>query len=119
MYGNGELLVLLMIILVNFLLSGVLATLTWSRRMRIALDVARGLAFLHGADMPIIYRDFKTSNILLDKYRNRPRKIEKPKVENLEIRKRNADGEVAIGVSDEPGWECQDCCSPSGSSAAK
>ncbi|KAM7473488.1 hypothetical protein LguiB_020731 [Lonicera macranthoides] len=44
----------------------VCATLTWSRRMKIALDVAKGLAFLHGAERPIIYRDFKTSNILLD-----------------------------------------------------
>ncbi|XP_031117293.1 probable serine/threonine-protein kinase PBL17 [Ipomoea triloba] len=44
----------------------VCATLTWSRRMKIALDAARGLAFLHGADRPVIYRDFKTSNILLD-----------------------------------------------------
>ncbi|KAL9660163.1 hypothetical protein QQ045_024975 [Rhodiola kirilowii] len=41
-------------------------TLTWSTRMKIALDAARGLAFLHGAERPIIYRDFKTSNILLD-----------------------------------------------------
>uniref|UniRef100_A0A0E0LFC4 non-specific serine/threonine protein kinase n=1 Tax=Oryza punctata TaxID=4537 RepID=A0A0E0LFC4_ORYPU len=40
--------------------------LSWTTRMRIALDVARGLAFLHGGDRPIIYRDFKTSNILLD-----------------------------------------------------
>ncbi|KAA8522664.1 hypothetical protein F0562_009174 [Nyssa sinensis] len=44
----------------------VCATLTWSRRMKIALDAAQGLAFLHGAERPIIYRDFKTSNILLD-----------------------------------------------------
>lgn len=50
----------------SFLLVGVCATLTWSRRMKIALDVAKGLAFLHGAERPIIYRDFKTSNILLD-----------------------------------------------------
>ncbi|KAL6873642.1 hypothetical protein ACP4OV_013724 [Aristida adscensionis] len=40
--------------------------LSWTTRVRIARDVARGLAFLHGADRPIIYRDFKTSNILLD-----------------------------------------------------
>ncbi|GKD43184.1 probable serine/threonine-protein kinase PBL17, partial [Tanacetum coccineum] len=44
----------------------VCATLTWSRRMKIALDAANGLAFLHDAERPIIYRDFKTSNILLD-----------------------------------------------------
>ncbi|KAI8571244.1 hypothetical protein RHMOL_Rhmol01G0104400 [Rhododendron molle] len=42
------------------------ATLTWSRRMKIALDAARGLAFLHLAERPIIHRDFKTSNVLLD-----------------------------------------------------
>ncbi|RDX89515.1 putative serine/threonine-protein kinase PBL17, partial [Mucuna pruriens] len=42
------------------------STLTWSRRMKIALNAARGLAFLHDAERPIIYRDFKTSNILLD-----------------------------------------------------
>ncbi|KAJ6354954.1 hypothetical protein OIU77_005535 [Salix suchowensis] len=41
-------------------------TLTWSKRMKIALDAAKGLAFLHCAERSIIYRDFKTSNILLD-----------------------------------------------------
>ncbi|XP_059634523.1 probable serine/threonine-protein kinase PBL17 isoform X2 [Cornus florida] len=50
----------------NHLFRRVCATLTWSRRMKIALDAAKGLAFLHGAERPIIYRDFKTSNILLD-----------------------------------------------------
>lgn len=49
-----------------YLLVGVCATLTWSARMKIALDAAKGLAFLHGAERSIIYRDFKTSNILLD-----------------------------------------------------
>ena len=47
-------------------LLGVGCSLTWSKRMKIALDAAKGLAFLHGAERPIIYRDFKTSNILLD-----------------------------------------------------
>ncbi|CAO2817866.1 unnamed protein product [Amaranthus hypochondriacus] len=41
-------------------------TLTWLRRIKIALDAAKGLAFLHGLERQIIYRDFKTSNILLD-----------------------------------------------------
>ncbi|CAM8997880.1 unnamed protein product [Rhodiola kirilowii] len=41
--------------------------LPWSVRMKIALDAAKGLAFLHEeAEKPVIYRDFKTSNILLD-----------------------------------------------------
>lgn len=42
------------------------ATLAWQKRLKIALDAAKGLAFLHGVEKPIIYRDFKTSNILLD-----------------------------------------------------
>ncbi|XVE53825.1 hypothetical protein DITRI_Ditri03aG0033100 [Diplodiscus trichospermus] len=42
------------------------AALPWSTRMKIALGAAKGLAFLHEADKPVIYRDFKSSNILLD-----------------------------------------------------
>jgi serine/threonine protein kinase len=33
---------------------------------KIAVGAAKGLAFLHEADTPVIYRDFKASNILLD-----------------------------------------------------
>ncbi|CAM8955098.1 unnamed protein product [Rhodiola kirilowii] len=40
--------------------------LSWGIRMKVALGAARGLAFLHNADTQVIYRDFKTSNILLD-----------------------------------------------------
>ncbi|MCI16506.1 protein kinase APK1A chloroplastic-like, partial [Trifolium medium] len=34
--------------------------------MKIALDSAKGLAFLHSDEVEVIYRDFKTSNILID-----------------------------------------------------
>lgn len=40
--------------------------LSWTLRLKIALGAARGLAFLHSTEDKIIYRDFKTSNILLD-----------------------------------------------------
>jgi len=34
--------------------------------MKVALGAAKGLAFLHSAETKVIYRDFKTSNVLLD-----------------------------------------------------
>ncbi|KAG2288428.1 hypothetical protein Bca4012_030701 [Brassica carinata] len=41
-------------------------SLPWATRLKIAVAAAKGLAFLHDLESPIIYRDFKTSNILLD-----------------------------------------------------
>ncbi|XP_034581318.1 probable serine/threonine-protein kinase PBL23 [Setaria viridis] len=41
--------------------------LDWATRMRVAQGAARGLEYLHDtARPPVIYRDFKASNILLD-----------------------------------------------------
>ncbi|XP_021287114.1 probable serine/threonine-protein kinase PBL3 isoform X1 [Herrania umbratica] len=40
--------------------------LSWALRIRVAIDTARGLSFLHDSEQPVIYRDFKASNILLD-----------------------------------------------------
>ncbi|KAF8392551.1 hypothetical protein HHK36_022896 [Tetracentron sinense] len=41
--------------------------LDWTTRMKIAAGAAKGLEYLHDkANPPVIYRDFKSSNILLD-----------------------------------------------------
>lgn len=41
--------------------------LSWDIRIKIAIGAARGLAMLHTTEKTVIYRDFKASNILLDK----------------------------------------------------
>ncbi|CAM0952640.1 unnamed protein product [Alopecurus aequalis] len=52
----------------HHLFSRVYTPLSWNRRLRIILGAAEGLAYLHeGLELQVIYRDFKASNILLDK----------------------------------------------------
>ncbi|KAK3029730.1 hypothetical protein RJ639_039139 [Escallonia herrerae] len=40
--------------------------LSWNLRMKVALDAAKGLAYLHSPEAKVIYRDVKSSNILID-----------------------------------------------------
>ncbi|KAI6689583.1 hypothetical protein NL676_026411 [Syzygium grande] len=40
--------------------------LSWDTRMKIIKGVASGLAYMHGLPTPIIHRDIKASNVLLD-----------------------------------------------------
>ncbi|KAJ6372761.1 hypothetical protein OIU76_027144 [Salix suchowensis] len=38
----------------------------WEKRVKIATGMAHGLTYLHTLEKPIIFRDFKSSNVLLD-----------------------------------------------------
>ncbi|OMO85926.1 hypothetical protein CCACVL1_09916 [Corchorus capsularis] len=42
--------------------------MNWKQRFSIAVDIARGIEYLHGLDPPVIHGDIKPSNILLDQY---------------------------------------------------
>ncbi|XP_050227736.1 probable serine/threonine-protein kinase SIS8 isoform X2 [Mercurialis annua] len=42
-------------------------TLDIRRRLKMALDVARGMNYLHHRNPPIVHRDLKSSNLLVDK----------------------------------------------------
>ncbi|GAB4850794.1 hypothetical protein Ancab_030094 [Ancistrocladus abbreviatus] len=41
--------------------------LDWRRRIHMAIDIARGMNYLHHCSPPIIHRDLKSSNLLVDK----------------------------------------------------
>ncbi|XP_074281537.1 uncharacterized protein LOC141606348 [Silene latifolia] len=41
--------------------------LDWRRRIHMALDIARGMNYLHNCNPPIVHCDLKSSNLLVDK----------------------------------------------------
>ncbi|XP_071692798.1 probable serine/threonine-protein kinase PBL7 [Rutidosis leptorrhynchoides] len=45
---------------------GLVKTLSWSMRVKVMVGIAKAIAFLHSTENQIIFRDLKTSNILLD-----------------------------------------------------
>ncbi|EXB77638.1 putative leucine-rich repeat receptor-like serine/threonine-protein kinase [Morus notabilis] len=53
--------------LANLLYGGEDRGLNWDERLQIALDISHGIEYLHeGAVPPVIHRDLKSANILLD-----------------------------------------------------
>jgi serine/threonine protein kinase len=42
-----------------------LGSLSWAKRLSILLDVARGMAFLHGCNPPVVHRDLKSHNMFV------------------------------------------------------
>ena len=43
-----------------------IAELTWPRVVQLAMEIAKGMIFLHSSSPPIIHRDLKTPNVLID-----------------------------------------------------
>eukprot|EP00850_Spirogloea_muscicola_P002891 SM000011S19069 [mRNA] locus=s11:735548:742476:+ [translate_table: standard] len=43
------------------------STIDIARRLRMALDVAKGMNYLHSSNPPIVHRDLKSPNLLVDK----------------------------------------------------
>ncbi|KAK1424548.1 hypothetical protein QVD17_19880 [Tagetes erecta] len=49
------------------LLQHSIAKLDWRRRVHMAMDMARGMNYLHHCQPPVIHRNLKSSNLLVDK----------------------------------------------------
>ena len=66
--------------------------LDWSKRFKISIGIARGLAFLHEESrIKIVHRDIKATNVLLDKDLN-------PKISDFGLAKLNEDDKSHIST---------------------
>ncbi|KAL9684152.1 hypothetical protein QQ045_021586 [Rhodiola kirilowii] len=87
--------------------------LDWYTRMKIATGTAKGLEYLHDkANPPVLYRDFKTSNIILDEEFN-------PKLSDFGLAKLSASGENKFNVSSRVMGTCAPECITSGELTSK
>ena len=43
--------------------------LNWANVLKLALDISRGMRFMHNSNPPLIHRDLKSPNILVSKRR--------------------------------------------------
>ena len=66
--------------------------LDWSKRHKICVGIARGLAYLHGESrLKIVHRDIKATNVLLDKDLN-------PKISDFGLAKLDDGGYTHIST---------------------
>ena len=66
--------------------------LDWSKRHKICVGIARGLAYLHGESrLKIVHRDIKATNVLLDKDLN-------PKISDFGLAKLDEEGYTHIST---------------------
>ncbi|KAG6721075.1 hypothetical protein I3843_03G093700 [Carya illinoinensis] len=70
----------------------------WKRRLSVALDIARGLEYLHGLDPPVIHGDIKPSNILLDQHFS-------AKIGDFGLTRLKSENQIAMDVDDGRGLE--------------
>ncbi len=73
--------------------------INWPKRLQIAVDIGKGLSFLHTREQAILHRDLKSMNVLLDKNQD-------PKLTDFGLAKIKSDStsKVTGGAAGTPAW---------------